>query len=144
MADPVYIALQGIDAAIKGVHAPTGTIYEFSPVGNEVRSTYRGTQQELEEVVEDLIGVAFALAQTHLKAKKKPNAGVEAVANYWKHRDQWDPSWSNGTQQQLSTMAAIRRLGGSPPMAVGQLKSLAKTVLGVPFSGDALWEAINR
>jgi len=140
---PVHVALQAIDAAIAKAGAPTGTTYVFSPEGMTEGRTYRGTATELREVVEDLIGAAFAIAQTHLKGVKRTNADVEALANYWKHRDEWDDTWTPVNNLQMKTMTEVRRLGAKPPVRLGQLETLAAAVLGGMFSGEALWHAIK-
>jgi len=142
MDHPVYVALQGIDAAIAKVRAPTGTLHTFSPDGMSEGATYQGTPAELEEVVEDLIGAAFVLAHTHLKATGKPFSDVVTVANYWKHRDDWGATWSKTSRWSTSTIEAVESLGFSAPVAPDQLTALAAKVLGRPFSGEVLWQAI--
>lgn len=40
--------------------------------------------------------------------------GMNAVANYWKHRDEWNAGWSNLTGQQQKTADRIRAIGLEP------------------------------
>jgi hypothetical protein len=64
------------------------------------------------------------------------------VANYWKHRDEWNAQWTGKANPR--TVEPIKRLGAQPPVGPGQLESLVAAVLGEKFGADALWKAIRR
>jgi len=157
-----YVSLQAIGRAIRDLSRPTGTTTSFGPHGTSVEDLYPIGRHagenwgkpprlwpEVIAVTEALIGAAFAVAQAHLKTKapRPPRAAdIDAVANYWKHRDEWGPPWGSGPEDpdRWPTVAAIKRLGEKPPVRLGQLEQLAQAVLGRPFFDvDALWSAIS-
>lgn len=141
---PAYIALESIGRAIGELGKQTGTTTEMGVLGT-TRNTYRTDQgEERELVTEALIGAAFAVAQTHVASVRPKTAAQQAVchvANYWKHRDQWDGQWSIDRWNR-DTVEAIRKLGASPPVVPGQLTRLAQAVLGQPFDWHSLWAAL--
>jgi hypothetical protein len=143
---PTYVALESIGRAISSLSTATGTITEISPYGNATRITHRTDPGvERDTVREALIGAAFALAQAHLVAVNPKNAAQQAVchvANYWKHRDQWDAQWT-ASGPNAGTINAVRSMGAAPPTALGQLTQLAEVALGGPFTWEALWRAIE-
>ena len=159
MRPPALIALESIDRAIRQLSEPTGSQEEYGPTklvyggpptptyraGNHLRGIFNPNDPEVVKVREALIGSAFAVAQAHaVLAPINPGlANVRHVANYWKHRDQWDQAWASGSHVQQATMAAMRALGASPPVALGQLEALVRVVLGCPFEAGALWRAIS-
>ena len=154
-----YVSLQAIGRAIRDLSRPTGTTTSFGPHGTSVEDLYPIGRHagenwgkpprlwpEVIAVTEALIGAAFAVAQAYLKTKapRPPKAGdIDAVANYWKHRDEWRLPWADGTKDPHAlTEATIMRLGATPPVKPGQLEELAQAVLGRPFDVDALWRVI--
>lgn len=145
--DLVYTALIAIGNAIKDLGRPTGLATEFSLFGERTEFTYTTkTKQDRLVVTEDLIGAAFVLAQTYLKGlHQHPPKGcnIQHVANYWKHRDEWNATWTPKNRQQGKTIAAVKKLEAAPPVKPGQLTALAENVLNQPFSVDALWTAIT-
>jgi hypothetical protein len=165
LSDPqvAYVALQSIGRAIKDLWKPTGTLTVSGPIlGGMSVDTYAvggvtptsasdprfgkppRMWPEVIAVTEALIGSAFAVAQAYLKTlatRPKRADDIDGVANYWKHRDEWGPPWSTGTgSPHANTLAAIGRLGASPPVAPGQLQQLCNAVLLSPaYDPDALW-----
>jgi len=134
-----YQALESIGRAIADLDRPTGSITDVGTYGTSERESYRPIA-ERDAVREDLIGAAFTIAQTYLasiKAKTPTQQSVCTVANYWKHRDQWDAQWNpNGSN--TVTINAVRAMGEAPPISPGQLTRLAENALGRPFSTGAL------
>lgn len=145
--DLVYTALQSIGSAIRDLGRPTGRGTEFSSLGERTEFTYiTQTEQDRLVVTEDLIGFAFVLAQTYMKALAQPPSkacNILHIANYWKHRDEWEATWTPKTGRQKVTIDAVRALGAAPPVKPGQLTALAEKVLNQPFDVDALWTAIT-
>jgi hypothetical protein len=98
------------------------------------------------KVTEALIGSALVVAQTHVKGTGRTSRAIEDIchiANYWKHRDEWCAPWASGARApNANTLAAISRLGATPPVVLGQLTQLVDAVLGSPFDVEALWRAI--
>jgi hypothetical protein len=143
----VYTALKSIGSAIRDLGRPTGLATEFGPFGVRTKYTYTPqTDQDRLVVTEDLIGSAFVLAQTYIKGlPQQPSkaCNILHVANYWKHRDEWDVTWTPKNPQQKVTIDAVRALGAVPPVKPGQLTALAENVLNRPFDIDALWTAIT-
>jgi hypothetical protein len=140
-----YIALESIGRAIRDLDKPRGTVQIFDGFGGvRVEDDYRTeTPAEKLAVTEDLIGAAFVLAQTYTHGKGgAPFEAIRTVANYWKHRDQWDARWSE-IGPNVGTIRAVKTLGLAPPVAVGQLSTLAEWALCVRFDVDALRRAIN-
>jgi len=139
------VALDGIDIALRKIFEPTGIISETGPQGTEQRHTYRvNTDQEKEAVREALIGAAFVVGQTFLRMVPQWTAtmsNINHVANYWKHRDDWDAAWAHPRIH--LTAQAVRALGASPPVQLGQLTQLARTVLGGSFDTIVLWSKLN-
>jgi hypothetical protein len=145
---PTQVALDFIGQAIARLREPTGTRTTIGPptYGPSVDNAYAyKTDEEFLEVRDDLIGAAFVIAQTYIAGKTwTPTMhNVNHVANYWKHRDDWDAAWSQGNRQQRTTMDEVKALGAAPPVHPGQVAALAQAVLGGPFGWDALWRAIQ-
>lgn len=160
MRPPALIAIESIERAIRDLERPTGTVEEYGPgklvYGGGGRSVYRAGEHpdgvfnprdpEVVKVREALIGAAFTVAQAHAAYVKAPSATLENirhVANYWKHRDEWDATWTPNNRGQQVTIPKIIALGASPPVVPGQLDALATKVLGQWFDADALWNAIQ-
>ena len=82
------------------------------------------------------MGAAFVVAQAHLRTTNRDNREtrkVHAVANYWKHRDEWPDDWQSGMKGiSVGTAAAVCWLGAKPPVARGQMTALVERVLGCP------------
>jgi hypothetical protein len=140
-----YLALTSIQEAMTALRRPTGTVEEFGGAVHGPRDTYRyQTTEELAEVTDDLIGAAFAVAQSYISKNKKSwtptMTNINHVANYWKHRDQWGPTWANAWKD---TLAGVQALGATAPVYAGQVKNLAGACLGADFDADRLWQAIN-
>lgn len=164
LSDPqvAFVALQSIERAIKDLWRPTGTVTTSNEFGSSVEDAYpigRHTRDrwgqpprmwpEVIAVTEALIGSAFAVAQAYLKTKPAHMAAtqqmqdIEHVANYWKHRDEWGPPWGTGIENpRPGTLAAITRLGATPPIRPGQMVELAQVALGAQFDAEAVWRAI--
>jgi hypothetical protein len=76
-------------------------------------------------------------------------ADIDAVANYWKRRDEWGPPWGNGPEDPTKGLAkrtvdAVTKLGATPPVLPGQLEKLALAVIGGPaFGAHALWAVLQ-
>lgn len=145
--DLYYIALQSIENAIRDLSRPTGRGTATGPSGVTTELTTYSTQTEQDRllVTEDLIGSAFVLAQTYLRQSqtRPPKAeAIEAVANYWKHRNEWDLS---GTPKgnQRATIEAIRKWVAELSLTPGELIVLTEKALGQRFSVDALWSAMT-
>jgi hypothetical protein len=151
---PAYDALKSIEEAIRDLARPIGTGTEFSPGGSFSRSNYRvGEHQrgynpddpDVVAVREDLIGAAFVIVQTHAANKPKTQLlrKIQHVANYWKHRDQWDSAWEPENELQKRTIDGVCELGACPPVTLGQLERLAEAALGQRFDADTLWNAVE-
>jgi hypothetical protein len=152
---PAYQAIVSIANAIRDLARPTATVTETGPLGSitrslysvgEHRDSYNRDDPEVVAVREDLIGAAFAIAQTHAATNKKATErlkNIRHVANYWKHRDDWDPQWTPKKGQE-NTIAGIRALHGEASVRLGQLEELAEVALGAPFDADKLWDAITE
>jgi hypothetical protein len=139
-------ALHSIGNAIRDLRRPTGQGTASGPFGMTTKLTYTTrTEQDRLLVTEDLIGSAFVLAQTYLKRLQTlpPKADdIEAVANYWKHRNQWDLSREPKSNQK-KTIDAVRKWVAEPSLTPGELSDLAEKALGQPFDVDALLSAMT-
>ena len=142
--DLYYIALQSIEKAIGDLSRPTGRGTSTWPFGVELTTYSTQTEEDRLLVTEDLIGSAFVLAQTYLRRSqtRPPKAeAIGAVANYWKHRNEWDLSGTlKGNQK--ATIEAVREWVAELSLTPGELSVLAEKALGRPFSVDALWSAM--
>jgi hypothetical protein len=140
-----YTTLQSIGNAIADLRRPTGQGTASGPLGVTTKLTYTTrTEPDRLLVTEDLIGSAFVLAHTYFQHSptlpSKAN-DIRAVANYWKHRDEWDLS-SEPTGAQKRTIEAVKKWVAEPSLAPGELSELAEKALGQPFCVDALWSAM--
>jgi len=153
---PTYVALMALERAIKSLWHPCATTTTFDgplttqvnhfPTGPE-RTERRGEPPrlwpEVQAVTEDLLGASFVVAQSFLLRRPRAELNnrqrnVVHIANYWKHRSEWGNAWDERGNAQ-TTIQAIRALGESPPVALGQMDRLVQKVLACPYSAERLW-----
>ncbi len=157
--DPPRVALLALEHAIQILWQSTGHTtkldgpfqteldhYRTGPMRPEQHGVPPRLWPEVLTVTEDLLGASFVVAQTFLlgipqDALTPRQRGVIHVANYWKHRSEWNDSWDESGENRR-TIPAIRALGASPPVKVGQMESLVQTVLRGHYSAEALWLVI--
>jgi hypothetical protein len=76
--------------------------------------------------------LAFGSDVVDLDAKMSYVASIDAVANYFKHRDEWPASWASITNPlQRRTRDAVERLGLKDSNTLGQNLSVACSRLGI-------------
>lgn len=143
------VALDSIGRALQDLRRPTGRVTEASPYGERTYETFvTDTEDELLLVTEDLVGAAFVVAQTYMKATSKRSAWsverrkIDHISNYWKHRDEWDSTWTK-TGKNRETIDAVMDMGALPPVKPGQLMELATAALGARFTTDSLWSKLR-